>query len=34
MEGRIKEGTEALEEEGEDTVLDLGLIGAGSCVEH
>jgi ferritin-like metal-binding protein YciE len=34
MEGVIKEGTEALEEEGEDSVLDLGLIGAGSRVEH
>ena len=34
MEGVIKEGAEALEEEGEDTVLDLGIIGAGSRVEH
>ncbi len=34
MEGVIGEGTEALEEEGDDTVLDLGLIGAGSRVEH
>jgi ferritin-like metal-binding protein YciE len=34
MEGVIQEGAEALEEEGEDTVLDLGLIGAGSRVEH
>jgi ferritin-like metal-binding protein YciE len=34
MEGVIKEGAEALEEEGEDLVLDLGLIGAGSRVEH
>jgi ferritin-like metal-binding protein YciE len=34
MEGVIKEGAEALEEEGEDSVLDLGLIGAGSRVEH
>jgi ferritin-like metal-binding protein YciE len=34
MEGVIKEGAEALEEEGEDNVLDLGIIGAGSRVEH
>lgn len=34
MEGVIKEGAEALEEEGDDDVLDLGLIGAGSRVEH
>src|SRR6202035_5390827 len=34
MEGVIKEGAEALEEEGEDTILDLGIIGAGSRVEH
>jgi ferritin-like metal-binding protein YciE len=34
MEGCIKEGAEALEEEGDETVLDLGLIGAGSRVEH
>src|ERR1700761_2914466 len=34
MEGVIKEGSEALEEEGEKTILDLGLIGAGSRVEH
>ena len=34
IEGVIKEGAEALEEEGEDSVLDLGLIGAGSRVEH
>src|ERR1700735_3469081 len=34
MEGCIKEGAEALEEEGDDTVLDLGIIGAGSRVEH
>jgi ferritin-like metal-binding protein YciE len=34
MEGVIKEGAEALEEEGEESVLDLGLIGAGSRVEH
>jgi ferritin-like metal-binding protein YciE len=34
MEGVIKEGAEALEEEGQDTILDLGIIGAGSRVEH
>ena len=34
MEGVIKEGAEALEEEGNETVLDLGIIGAGSRVEH
>jgi ferritin-like metal-binding protein YciE len=34
MEGCIKEGAEALEEDGEDDVFDLGLIGAGSRVEH
>lgn len=34
MEGVIGEGAEALQEEGDDTVLDLGLIGAGSRVEH
>jgi ferritin-like metal-binding protein YciE len=34
MEGVISEGAEALEEEGDDTVLDLNLIGAGSRVEH
>ncbi len=34
MEGVIKEGAEALEEEGEETILDLGIIGAGSRVEH
>lgn len=34
MEGVIKEGAEALEEEGDETILDLGLIGAGSRVEH
>jgi ferritin-like metal-binding protein YciE len=34
MEGCIQEGAEALEEEGEDGILDLGLIGAGSRVEH
>jgi len=34
MEGVIKEGAEALAEEGEETILDLGIIGAGSRVEH
>ncbi|MEO8663536.1 MAG: ferritin-like domain-containing protein [Bryobacteraceae bacterium] len=34
MEGCINEGAEVLEEEGEDSVLDLGLIGAGTRVEH
>jgi len=34
MEGVIKEGAGALEEEGNETVLDLGIIGAGSRVEH
>jgi ferritin-like metal-binding protein YciE len=34
MEGVIKEGAEALEEKGNETVLDLGIIGAGSRVEH
>jgi ferritin-like metal-binding protein YciE len=34
MEGCIKEGAEALAEEGNEAVLDLGLIGAGSRVEH
>ena len=34
MEGVIEEGAEALEEEGEKTILDLGIIGAGSRVEH
>jgi ferritin-like metal-binding protein YciE len=34
MEGCIQEGAETLEEEGEDNILDLGLIGAGSRVEH
>jgi ferritin-like metal-binding protein YciE len=34
MEGVIKEGAEALEEEGNEMVLDLGIIGAGSRVEH
>jgi len=34
MEGCIQEGSEALEEEGDDSNLDLGLIGAGTRVEH
>lgn len=34
MEGVIKEGAEALEEKGDEAVLDLGIIGAGSRVEH
>jgi ferritin-like metal-binding protein YciE len=34
MEGVIKEGAEALEEEGSESILDLGIIGAGSRVEH
>jgi ferritin-like metal-binding protein YciE len=34
MEGVIKEGAEALAEVGDETVLDLGIIGAGSRVEH
>ena len=34
MEGCIAEGSEALEEEGVESILDLGLIGAGTRVEH
>lgn len=34
MEGCISEGGEALAEEGEENVLDLGIIGAGRRVEH
>ena len=34
MEGVIEEGAEALKEEGDENVLDLGIIGAGSRVEH
>jgi ferritin-like metal-binding protein YciE len=34
MEGIIAEGAEALEEDGDENVLDLGIIGAGSRVEH
>jgi ferritin-like metal-binding protein YciE len=34
MEGCIHEGAGALEEKGDETILDLGIIGAGSRVEH
>jgi ferritin-like metal-binding protein YciE len=34
MEGVIEEGSEALGEDGNENVLDLGIIGAGSRVEH
>jgi ferritin-like metal-binding protein YciE len=34
MEAVIKEGAEALAAEGDDDLLDLGLIGSGSRVEH
>jgi ferritin-like metal-binding protein YciE len=34
MEGVIEEGSEALEEDGDENVLDIGIIGAGSRVEH
>jgi ferritin-like metal-binding protein YciE len=34
MEGVIEEGAEALAEIADETFLDLGLIGAESCVEH
>jgi len=34
MEGCIGEGAEALGEDGDETVLDLGIIGAGTRVEH
>jgi ferritin-like metal-binding protein YciE len=34
MEGVIEEGAEALDAEGNENVLDLGIIGAGSRVEH
>jgi|SRR5665213_3344608 len=34
MEGCISEGAEALGEEGEESMLDLGIIGAGTRVEH
>jgi len=34
MEGCIKEGAEALGEDGDENVVDLGIIGAGGRVEH
>jgi ferritin-like metal-binding protein YciE len=34
MEALIQEGAEALEEKGDDIILDLGIIGAGGHVEH
>ena len=34
MGGCIKEDAEALEQEGDENVVDLGIIGAGSRVEH
>jgi ferritin-like metal-binding protein YciE len=34
MEGVIQEGSETLQKEGNENILDLGLIGAGSRVEH
>jgi ferritin-like metal-binding protein YciE len=34
MEGLIEEGSEMLEEDGEDVVIDAGLIGAAQRVEH
>jgi ferritin-like metal-binding protein YciE len=34
MEGVIQEGAEVLDEKGDRTILDLGLIGAGTRVEH
>jgi ferritin-like metal-binding protein YciE len=34
MEGCIKEGGESLAEKGDERILDLGLIGAGTRVEH
>jgi|SRR5436305_1464106 len=34
MEGLVSEGAEMLEEDGDDIVLDLGIIGAGTRVEH
>ena len=34
MVSQLEEGSEALEEEGDENVLDLGIIGAGSRVEH
>jgi ferritin-like metal-binding protein YciE len=34
MKGLIEEGAEMLEEEGEESVIDAGLIGAAQRVEH
>jgi ferritin-like metal-binding protein YciE len=34
MKGLIEEGSEMLEEEGEESVIDAGLIGAAQRVEH
>jgi ferritin-like metal-binding protein YciE len=34
MEGVIAEGAEALDEDGDEHVLDLAIVGAGSRVEH
>lgn len=34
MKGLVEEGSEILEEEGEDSVLDAGIIAAGQKVEH
>lgn len=34
MEGCIKEGGEALQQKGDENILDLGIIGAGTRVEH
>jgi ferritin-like metal-binding protein YciE len=34
MEGLVEEGAEMLEEEGEPSVIDAGLIGAAQRVEH
>jgi ferritin-like metal-binding protein YciE len=34
MEGVIAEGAEALDEDGDENIVDLGIIGAGSRVEH
>jgi ferritin-like metal-binding protein YciE len=34
MEGLIEEGSEILEEEGENSVIDAGIIAAAQKVEH
>lgn len=34
MKGLVEEGAEATEEEGDGTIIDLGLIGAAQRVEH